>query len=327
MFDQGMKTSGYEVGEAEFGLRLDVFLSKKESGLTRSQIKRMITEGKIRVNDTIVKPSHLVKIGDTIALLWEPPKASAVPPEDIPITIRYEDESIVVVDKPAGMVVHPAAGNYQGTLVNALLYHCKDLSGIGGIMRPGIVHRLDKDTSGLLVVAKSDQAHMALSAQFKDRLVKKIYKALVYGDVKDDAGVIELPIGRHPKDRKKMSTTSRRGKISVSRWTVVERFGCVTILDVSIETGRTHQIRVHLSSQGYPIVGDAVYGSARKRLKEMRDDTLRAIVGRMKRQALHASSIGFCHPVSGRYMEITSPLPHDIALVCAELADYVERQA
>lgn len=325
MFEQATKTGTYEVSDGEYGLRLDVFLAKKEPGLTRSRIKRIITEGKVRVNDTVVKPSHSVKSGDTIVLLRETPKVYAVPPEDIPIEIRYEDESIVVVDKPAGMVVHPAAGNYQGTLVNALLYHCKDLSGIGGILRPGIVHRLDKDTSGLLVVAKSDQAHMALSAQFKDRHVKKIYKALVYGDVKEDAGVIELPIGRHPKDRKKMSTASRRGKISVSRWTVVERFGYVTLLDVSIETGRTHQIRVHLSSQGYPVVGDAVYGGARKKLKEIRDEAPRAVVGRIKRQALHSSSIGFRHPVTGKYMEITSSLPHDMASVCAELADYVKR--
>ena len=325
MHDEEMKTDIYEVDEDVYGLRLDVFLAEKEGDLTRSQIKRMITEGNVRVNDAVVKPSHPVKSGDTIVLLREPPRAYAVAPEDIPITILYEDESIVVVEKPAGMVVHPAAGNYQGTMVNALLFHCNDLSGIGGVLRPGIVHRLDKDTSGLLVVAKSDQSHTALSAQFKDRLVKKIYKALVYGDVTEEAGVIELPIGRHPKDRKKMSVFSRSGKVSVSRWTVVERFGYVTLLDDAIETGRTHQIRVHLSSQGYPVVGDTVYGGARKKLNEIRDETPRAIVGRLKRQALHASRIGFHHPVTGRYMEFSSPLPQDIASVCADLADYAAK--
>jgi 23S rRNA pseudouridine1911/1915/1917 synthase len=319
-----MKKDVYEVSEEEHGLRLDVFLSGRDKGLTRSQIKRMITDGKVRVNDTVAKPSHPVKSDDRIEIRREPPKTCSVSAEDIPLSICYEDESIVVVDKPAGMVVHPAAGNYEGTLVNALLFHCRDLSGIGGVLRPGIVHRLDKDTSGLLVVAKSDHAHGELSAQFKNRLVKKMYKALVYGDVKEESGVIELPIGRHPKDRKKMSVAAGSGKVSLSRWTVAERFVYVTLLDVVIETGRTHQIRVHLSSQGYPVVGDAVYGGARRKLQEIRPETPRAIVGRLKRQALHAAGIGFRHPETGRYMEFSSPLPADIASVCTDLNNYFE---
>jgi len=326
MNDQELKMDIYEVAEAEYGLRLDVFLSDKESGFSRSQIKRMIAEGRVRVNDAVVKPSHPVKSGDSVVLTREPPRAYAVTPEDIPIAILYEDESIVVVDKPAGMVVHPAAGNYQGTLVNALLFHCKNLSGIGGVLRPGIVHRLDKGTSGLLVVAKSDYAHSSLSAQFKDRRVRKIYEALVHGDVSEESGVIELPIGRHPKDRKKMTVSRRSGKVSVSRWTVAERFGYVTLLNVAIETGRTHQIRVHLSSQGYPLVGDTVYGGAGKKLREIRDATPRSIVERLKRQALHASGIGFCHPVTGRYMEFSSPLPPDMASVCSDLTEYVTKK-
>jgi 23S rRNA pseudouridine1911/1915/1917 synthase len=308
-----MKKDVYEVSEEEHGLRLDVFLSGRDKGLTRSQIKRMITDGKVRVNDTVAKPSHPVKSDDRIEIRREPPKTCSVSAEDIPLSICYEDESIVVVDKPAGMVVHPAAGNYEGTLVNALLFYCRDLSGIGGVLRPG-----------MLVVAKSDHAHGELSAQFKNRLVKKMYKALVYGDVKEESGVIELPIGRHPKDRKKMSVAAGSGKVSLSRWTVAERFVYVTLLDVVIETGRTHQIRVHLSSQGYPVVGDAVYGGARRKLQEIRPETPRAIVGRLKRQALHAAGIGFRHPETGRYMEFSSPLPADIASVCTDLNNYFE---
>lgn len=319
-----MKIDVYEVRAEEYGLRLDVFLSAREQRLTRSQIKRMITDGKVRVNNREVKPSHSVKGGDRIEVRREALAAWSFAAEDIPLSICYEDDSIIVVDKPAGMVVHPGAGNYEGTLVNALLFHCRDLSGIGGVLRPGIVHRLDKDTSGLLVVAKSDRAHGDLSSQFKNRVVTKVYKALVYGDVKEESGVIELPIGRHPKDRKRMSVAAGRGRVSLSRWTVEERFVYVTLLDVVIETGRTHQIRVHLSSQGYPVVGDAVYGGTRRRLQEIRHDTPRAIVGRLKRQALHAAEIGFRHPVTGRRMKFTSPLPADIAAVCADMNTYFE---
>lgn len=322
MADNGKSLFVFRVGESEIGLRLDIFLTDKDISLSRSQVKRIISDGNVLVNDMIVKSGHRLKEGDTVVLHKAKPKTYHVVPQDIPITTLYEDESIIVVDKPAGMVVHPAAGNYDGTLVNALLFHCQDLTGIGGILRPGIVHRLDKDTSGLMVVAKSDGAHAALTSQFKKRLVKKIYKALVHGNVTEDEGMIEMPIGRHPKHRKKMSVHSKKGKVSVTRWSVVHRFGIVTLLDVAIETGRTHQIRVHLHSKGYPVVGDSVYGNSRKKINEIKQEVPRNILKTIKRQALHSSLIGFYHPVTQEYMELASPLPEDMASVCRRMHEY-----
>ncbi len=311
----------FTVSENEMGSRLDIFLSQKDISVSRSQIKRMINNGNVRVIGLMVKPGYHLKQGDVIVLHKEEPKTYDVTPENIPLNVVYEDKSIIVVDKPSGMVVHPAAGNYNGTLVNALLFHCKDLSGIGGYLRPGIVHRLDKFTSGLIVVAKSDSAHMELAKQFKNHSVKKIYKALVLGNVKEKKGIIELPIGRHPKDRKKMSTKSKRGKISITRWEVIERYDIATLLDIEIETGRTHQIRVHLSTLGHPVVGDAVYGNSKKRVNEMKDDAQRNALKMIKRQALHAAKIGFYHPVDDGYMEFLSPLPEDMISVCEALRE------
>ncbi|NQU03297.1 MAG: RluA family pseudouridine synthase [Syntrophaceae bacterium] len=309
----------FVVADERTGTRLDVFLSRQDDLLTRSRIKRIIEEGLVWLNGKSTKPGTRLKGGDIVVVAKAEPRECSVVPEDIPLTVVYEDDSILLVDKPAGMVVHPAAGNYSGTLVNALLFHCAGLSGIGGVKRPGIVHRLDKYTSGIMVVAKSDMAHIGLSSQFEERKVKKVYRALVHGDVKGDEGIIELPIGRHVKDRKKMSTRSRRGKLALTRWKVTERFGAATLLEVRIETGRTHQIRVHLNTEGYPVVGDDIYGSSKKRVNSIKDNLSREVLKKMKRQALHAASIGLYHPVTGSYVEFFSPLPADMAGLCTEL--------
>lgn len=307
------------VSPSESGERLDIFLSKKGVFVTRSRVKRAIDEGQVRVNGTEPKPACRLKMGDMVIVRREEPKECDLAPEEIPLDIIYEDAHILVVNKPYGMVVHPAAGNRSGTLVNALLFHCGDLSGIGGVKRPGIVHRLDKDTSGLMVVAKSDEVHTGLAKQFKEHLVKKTYRVLVHGDMKDEEGVIDLSIGRHPVDRKKMSTNSRRGKESLTRWSVEERYNIATLLAVRIETGRTHQIRVHLNAIGYPIVGDAVYGNSKKRIEAVKDNIRQVALRKIRRQALHSSKLCFHHPITGDLMDFSSPLPDDMAQVCDEL--------
>jgi 23S rRNA pseudouridine1911/1915/1917 synthase len=311
----------FKVSGNDEGLRLDIFLSRRDIPRSRSQVQRLIEEGRVHVNGSDAKASHRLRAGDTVVLRETEPQRYDVIPEDIPLKVLYEDASLIVVDKPAGMVVHPATGNFKGTLVNALLFHCHDLSGIGGVLRPGIVHRLDKDTSGLLVVAKSDAAHQSLTMQFRDHLVQKRYRALVFGDPGEEGGVVDSSVGRHPTDRKKMSTRSRRGKEALTRWTVAERYGIVTLLDVEIETGRTHQIRVHLHSIGYPVLGDRVYGNAVQRLQGIQDTFLRARLKGMKRQALHAGGLGFVHPVTDQFIEFSSPLPGDMAGICAFLRD------
>ena len=311
----------FRVSPAEGGERLDIFLSRKGAFVTRSQVKRAVDEGQVQVNGVEVKPACRLKNGDMVIVRKEEPAECDFVPEEIPLDIIYEDEHILVVNKPYGMVVHPAAGNRSGTLVNALLFHCGDLSGIGGVKRPGIVHRLDKDTSGLMVVAKSDEAHIGLAKQFKEHLVKKIYRVLVHGDTKKENGIIDLSIGRHAVDRKKMSTNSRRGKESLTRWSVEERYNIATLLSVRIETGRTHQIRVHLNATGYPVVGDAVYGNSKKRIEAVKDNIRQVALRKIRRQALHSSELCFHHPVTGNLMEFSSPLPDDMAQVCGELRD------
>lgn len=301
--------SRYIVGENEQGLRLDVFLSQTDKDLSRSQAKRLIEEGDVLVEGKSARGSRLLKLGETVSLHKPPPVSPEIVPEDIPLDILYEDDSLIVVDKPPGMVVHPAAGNYGGTLVNALQFHCRDLSGIGGVMRPGIVHRLDKGTSGLMVVAKSDEAHRHLSEQFKNRQVSKQYTALVHGNLRQDEGIVDAPVGRHPVERKKMSTKSRRGKEAITRWRVLERFGDFTLVEAKIDTGRTHQIRVHLSSLGHPVVGDSVYGGSKRTVET---PEMRAVVKKLTRQALHAGRLSFAHPVTGQEMTFESPLPEDM---------------
>ena len=301
----------FTVNPEQAGLRLDVFLAQADESFSRSQIKNAIEEGDVLVNEKKPKVSQHLKAGDVISLHLEPAIVAVAIPQDIPLNIVYEDASIIVMNKAAGMVVHPAPGNPDNTLVNALLFHCHDLSGIGGVLRPGIVHRLDKETSGLIVAAKSDEAHRKLSAQFEHHDVHKKYIALVWGDVKGQSGEIVLPVGRHPVDRKKMSTKCRQGKDALTLWKVRERYGTATLLDIEIKTGRTHQIRVHLSERGYPVIGDVVYGNASK-LQTIKNAALKAEIKSIERQALHAAQLSFIHPQSNERMVFTAPLPQDL---------------
>jgi len=301
----------FTVSPEQAGLRLDVFLAQADESFSRSRIKYAIEEGDVTVNGKPPKVSQHLKDGDVVSLFVEDPVDAVAIPQDIPLNIIYEDSAIVVINKPAGMVVHPAPGNPDNTLVNALLFHCHDLSGIGGVLRPGIVHRLDKDTSGLIVAAKSDEAHRRLSQQFEKHDVHKNYVALVWGDVKGQSGEIVLPVGRHPVDRKKMSTKSRHGKDALTLWRVRERYGTATLLDIEIKTGRTHQIRVHLSERGYPVIGDAVYGNASK-LQTIKQAALKAGIKSLERQALHAAQLSFIHPQSNDRLVFSAPLPEDM---------------
>jgi 23S rRNA pseudouridine1911/1915/1917 synthase len=308
----------YSVGSDEKGLRLDLFLSRRDPFLSRSQVQKLIEKGAVRLGDHPAKAGQRLREGETVHCEIPPVADYHVLPEDIPLPVIYEDESILVVDKPTGMVVHPAAGHPRGPMVNAILFHCRDLSGIGGVLRPGIVHRLDKDTSGLMIVAKSDRAHQGLTDQFRKRQIQKTYQALVYGNMKADQGFIDLPVGRHPVDRKRMSTSSRRGKEAITHWRVCERYGEVTLLHLNIETGRTHQIRVHLNAIGHPVVGDSVYGGT-KRVHTIGDPVLRSALKGLKRQALHAAHLCFNHPITGNLMTFSSSLPEDMVSVCEVL--------
>lgn len=278
------------------GERLDKLLSEK-SGLTRSAVQKLIDDGKVSVCGKPVSKNYKPKCGDRVVLTVEPPKPLDVQAQDISLDIVYEDGDLLVVNKPKGMVVHPAAGHSEGTLVNALMAHCKDsLSGINGVLRPGIVHRIDKQTSGLLIVAKTDAAHLGLAAQIKEHSFTRCYEAVVYGNFKNDSGTVDAPIGRHPTDRKKMCVTDKNSKRAVTHYEVLARYQGFTHLRLKLETGRTHQIRVHMAYLGHPVAGDAVYGP-KKVIKELDG------------QCLHARTIGFVHPISGQYMEFTSPLP------------------
>lgn len=301
----------FTVSPEQAGMRLDVFLAQADESFSRSQIKYAIEEGDVSVNGKEPKVSQHLKSGDVVQLHLEPAIEATAVPQDISLDIVYEDASIIVINKPAGMVVHPAPGNPDQTLVNALLFHCRDLSGIGGVLRPGIVHRLDKETSGLIVAAKTDESHRRLSAQFEIHDVYKKYIALVWGDVKGQSGEIVLPVGRHPGDRKKMSTKSRHGKNALTLWNVRERYSTATLLDIEIKTGRTHQIRVHLSERGYPVIGDSVYGNPSK-INIIKNAELKAQIKSLQRQALHAAQLSFLHPQSGERLVFKSKLPEDM---------------
>ena len=276
--------------------RIDAYLSEKLEDTSRVTIQRLIANAKVLVNGKTVKASYKVQVGDTIQVEEEIPVEISLKAQNIPVDIIYEDQDIIVVNKPKGMVVHPANGNPDGTLVNAIMAICKDsLSGIGGEIRPGIVHRLDKDTSGIIIVAKNDKAHIHLSEQIKEHQVKKTYIALVRGIVKENEATINMPIGRSEKDRKKMAVT-KKGKEAITHFKVIQRYDKYTLLQVNIETGRTHQIRVHLSQIGYPIVGDEVYSNGKNEWN-------------VKGQCLHAKSLEFTHPITGEKMYLEAKLP------------------
>jgi 23S rRNA pseudouridine1911/1915/1917 synthase len=300
----------FVVGEEQAGRRLDVALSAV-TGISRSQARRWIDAARVRVNTAQGRASQRVQLGDLLDSDPLDPVASPLDPEAIPLEILHEDQDLVVVDKRAGMVVHPAAGHASGTLVNALLYHCGDLAGVGGVLRPGIVHRLDRGTSGVIVAAKHDDAHRHLAEQFRDHSIERIYRTLVRGVPGADRGEVDRPIGRHPRDRKRMSVASTSGREARTQWRVLERFPATgrAWLEVRPATGRTHQIRVHLASVGIPIVGDPVYG--RRHARETPLD----------RPALHAAVLGFTHPSSGARLRFEAPLAADIERVLTKSRD------
>jgi 23S rRNA pseudouridine1911/1915/1917 synthase len=297
------------------GTRLDLFLTDKKKDLSRSRIQKLISDQNILVNGRPIKPSYKIKGQETITIEVPPLEELSLEPENIPLDIIYEDSDLLVVNKKAGMVVHPALGNYSHTLVNALLFHCKDLSGINGVLRPGIVHRLDKNTSGLLVVAKNDFAHQGLAEQIKKRTLLREYAAIVWGHMPSDNGVIREPIGRSTRDGKKMAVSRLRGRESLTEYQVSERFDLCDLLSIRLKTGRTHQIRVHLSYLNHPVLGDPDYGGRQKWIKGIHDKHrpfAQKLLALIDRQALHAKKLGFTHPRTEEYKEFESSLPEDI---------------
>ncbi len=307
-----MQQFKYTVTAEDAGRRLDALLPDKMPGFSRSQVHRAITQGRVRVNGKHPKPSLPAVEGDLVDIDLPEPVPLEAQAEAIALDVLYEDDWLIVINKPSGMVVHPACGNYSGTLVNALLHRCDDLSGIGGVIRPGIVHRLDKGTSGVLVAAKKDEAHRRLSDQFKEHTVTRRYHALVFGGFSESAGTIESEIGRHVSDRKKMSTRTGRGRRAVTHWRVLESYRGVTLIEASLETGRTHQVRVHLSSVNHTVVGDDLYG-ADKKLKQVFEKRVLDLLRSAKRPLLHAFHLAFAHPGTGAPMTFETPEPSDFS--------------
>ncbi len=299
------KEVSYKAEEA--GKRLDVFLVTYQPELSRSHIQKLIDQGAVLVDGQVRKANYKLRGGETVSLVIPEAEPVSVEPENIPLDVLYEDKDIIVINKPRGMVVHPAAGVHTGTLVNALLYHCHDLSGINGEIRPGIVHRLDKDTSGVLVCAKNDMAHLDLAEQISTKTAHRVYRAIVHGNIKEEAGIIKGDIGRHPIDRKKMAIVRENGKPAVTHFKVLERFGEYTLVECRLETGRTHQIRVHMTSIGHPLVNDPKYGPKKS--------SPFAIKG----QALHSLSLTLYHPVTKEEMTFTAPLPQDMEKILTGL--------
>ncbi len=321
MSDNGDKRKEYIflVDEEEGGERIDAFLSGQIPELSRSRIQKSIRSGELSVDGApVTKPSRRVNEGERVELSFSPPSPLDLQPEDIPLDIVYEDEGLVVVDKPAGMVVHPSPGHDSGTLVHALLAHCSNLSGIGGVMRPGIVHRLDAGTSGLLVVAKNDRVHIALSRMLMERRVERIYYAVVWGEVEGDTGTISLPIGRSRHDRKKMAVLPEGGKEAFTTYYLLDTYGPFQYIRLKLGTGRTHQIRVHLSHTGNPVLGDPVYGGRRIRkgsLSKGEIELATRALSLIDRQALHAGELSFVHPLTGMPVRFEAPPPPDIQSV------------
>lgn len=295
---------------ADSGLRIDKYLSTVNEQLSRSYIQKLLKSGLVLVDGKPVKASYQVDEGDVISLDIPEAVEPEIEPENIDLDILYEDQDVILVNKPKGMVVHPAAGHYSHTLVNGLMHHCKDqLSGINGVMRPGIVHRIDMDTTGVIIACKNDMAHNSIAAQLKEHSITRRYQAIVHGVLKDDAGTVEGPIGRHPTDRKKMSINYNNGKSAVTHYKVLKRFRQYTHVECRLETGRTHQIRVHMASIGHPLLGDLVYGPGK------------CPVPGLQGQTLHAGVLGFIHPRTGEYMEFTAPLPEYFAKLLNTLSE------
>lgn len=287
----------FYIDDNYIGCRIDKVLSEIYPDKSRSIIQKFIADGDVTVNDTIVKSNYKFRSGDKVQIIEPEPVDVEIQPEDIPLDILYEDSDVLIVNKPKGMVVHPAPGHYTGTLVNAIMYHCKDdLSGINGEIRPGIVHRIDMDTTGALIICKNDNAHNNIAEQIKVHSINRIYKGIVLGNVRDDEGTIHTTIGRSPKDRKKMAIDVKNGREAITHYKVLKRFDRYTYMEFKLETGRTHQIRVHMASIGHPLLGDQVYGPSKCQFN-------------LQGQTLHAEVIGFVHPSTGEYVEFKAPLP------------------
>lgn len=292
-----MNVLSFTVASDTVSVRIDRYLTEQCPELSRSYIQKLLKDQKVKADHKTVKANYKVQPGQEIVVEIPDAEPLDIQPEDIPLDILYEDPYLLVVNKPKGMVVHPAAGHTGGTLVNAVMAHCgENLSGINGVLRPGIVHRIDKDTTGALLVCKTDEVHRSLAEQLKEHSIKRRYRAIVRGNLKEDTGTIEGPIGRHPTDRKKMAINYKNGKDAVTHYKVLERFGQYTYVECRLETGRTHQIRVHMSSIGHPLLGDTVYGSGKDSFH-------------LEGQTLHAMILGFIHPTTGEYMEFSAPLP------------------
>ena len=293
-----MKQIKFEVLSEDADSRIDRYLAQQMPDQSRSFLQKLIREEQITVNGRPVKANYRLQPEDQVLVIVPDPQLPDILPENIPLDILYEDSDVLVINKPKGMVVHPAAGHYTNTVVNAVMYHCQgNLSGINGVMRPGIVHRIDRDTTGAIVICKNDQAHQSLAQQLKEHSITRSYRAIVWNNLKEDEGTVDRPIGRHPVDRKKMAVNEKNGKTAVTHYRVLERFGRFTYIECRLETGRTHQIRVHMASIGHPLLGDEVYGPSGKQ------------PFRLQGQCLHAMTLGFLHPSTGEYVEFEAPLP------------------
>lgn len=293
-----MKKISFEAAVEDADSRIDRYLAQQLPDQSRSFLQKLIRQEMITVNGRPVKANYRVQAEDQVHVTVPDPQIPDILPENIPLDILYEDADVLVINKPKGMVVHPAAGHYSNTVVNAVMYHCRDnLSGINGVMRPGIVHRIDMDTTGAIVICKNDAAHQSLALQLKEHSITRSYRAIVWNNLKEDEGTIDRPIGRHPTDRKKMTINEKNGKRAITHYRVLERFGRFTYIECRLETGRTHQIRVHMASIGHPLLGDPVYGPSAKQSL------------RLQGQCLHAMTLGFLHPSTGKYMEFEAPLP------------------